>query len=162
VNEQQEVFVAHCHSLDFALTPPPATPVMFNTWRLSAGQVQSSNITLIQSWQLRSPRSLHHHCRTSGYHSSHCTHLHHSLCRCPIPSSYCTLVTTRSPFGLSTPVQMVNWSTSSAALLEISVSLLQLLAITRAMTQIFLCSIPLSVCIRSKRSHFIYAKRSLI
>jgi hypothetical protein len=31
---------AVCHGSDYALTPPPATPVMFNTWCLSAGQVQ--------------------------------------------------------------------------------------------------------------------------
>jgi hypothetical protein len=80
----------HCHGSDFALTPPPATPVMFNTWCLSTGQVQSSSITLILSRQFRSPRSPHHHCCASGYHSSHCTHLYHSLCRCtiPFPSSY--------------------------------------------------------------------------
>jgi hypothetical protein len=46
-------FACLCHGSDFALTPPLATLVMFNTWRLSAGQVQSSSITLIQSWQLR-------------------------------------------------------------------------------------------------------------
>jgi hypothetical protein len=77
-----------CHGSDFALTPPPATPVMFNTWRLSAGQVQSSSITLIQSRQLRSPRSPHHHRCASSYHSSHHIHLYRSLCRCSVPSSY--------------------------------------------------------------------------
>jgi hypothetical protein len=74
-----------CHGLDFALTPPLATPVMFNTWHLTAGQVQPSSITLIQSWQLRLPRSPHHHRCASGYYSSHCTHLYCSLCCCPVP-----------------------------------------------------------------------------
>jgi hypothetical protein len=75
-----------CHGSDFALTPPPVNSGHVQTWRLSAGQVRSSSITLIQSRQLRSPRSPHHHRRASGYYSSHHIHLYRSLCRCPVPS----------------------------------------------------------------------------
>jgi hypothetical protein len=91
------------------LLPQPATQWVWNHWHhvpslavrpcLITGQDNAVPLvgTAVAPWTAMAvatvvamatmePRLPHHHRHASSYHSSHRTHLYHSLCCCPVPS----------------------------------------------------------------------------